>query len=327
MKGSYYEIGLSIGRKFRKQVPSHYSKECTKEKLDFAYDCQDIVKKYCPELLEELQGIADAGNFNYENLLSSELAAGLYSNCTLLAISGEHTKSGHPIFARSMDWLQYAMKFASISMTRPKGKLASLGFSETFLGRAGGINEAGLAIGESSTCWENLQPGIISGVAIRWILDNCKTSHDAVEFLTRIRFIMGNNYLIADKQGDFGFVQAHPSKAIGTIERPDFLFATNHYFSPEFDKITPKKPKHSTDRIEYLNSWFSKRTEPVSLEDVMILQRTHDVEICPHVQEEYEGKPRDLTTCWAWTAALGTNEVYLCEGSPCKNQHQRLVLS
>ncbi|UCF58504.1 MAG: hypothetical protein JSV15_05385, partial [Candidatus Bathyarchaeota archaeon] len=45
--------------------------ECSKDKLDFAYECQRSVEKHCPELLEELQGIADGGGFNYENLIAS----------------------------------------------------------------------------------------------------------------------------------------------------------------------------------------------------------------------------------------------------------------
>jgi predicted choloylglycine hydrolase len=327
LEGSYYEIGLSVGEKCRNLVSSYYAEECSKDKINFAYECQKSVKKHCPELLEELQGIADGGGFDHENLISSELAAGLKPNCTLLAISSKYTKNGHPLFARSMDWFQNVLKFASVSVTKPTKKFASIGFSETFLGRLGGVNEAGLAIGEASTCWENLQPGIINGIAIRWILDTCRTAYDAVSFLQKIPYIMGNNYLIADKEDNFALVEAHPAKTIATIGQKNFLAAMNHYFSPDFDKITPTKPKHSIDRMDYLNSWFKKRANPVDLEDLMMIQQTHDVEICPHVQESYEGKLRDLTTCWAWIAPLGEDKVYLCEGSPCKNEYKEYFLS
>jgi len=327
LEGSYYEIGLRIGEKCKNLVSSYYSEECSKDQIDFAYECQRSVRKYCPELLEELQGIADGGDFDYKKLVSSELAAGLKSNCTLLAISGKYTKNGLPIYARSMDWFQDALKTTSVFITKPEQRLASLGFSETFLGRLGGVNETGLAIGEASTSWENLQPGIINGIAIRWVLDTCRTTYDAVSFLQKIPYIMGNNYLIADKEDNFAVVEASPVKTIVTIERKGFLVAANHYFSPEFDKITPTKPKHSTDRIDYLNSWFNNRTNPVDLEDLKRIQQTHDVEICPHVQEIYEGRLRDLTTCWAWIAPLGENKVYLCEGSPCKNEYKEYSLS
>lgn len=327
LEGSYYEIGLTIGEKCRNLVSSYYSGEYSKDKIDFAYECQRLVEEHCPELLEELQGIADGGGFNYENLISSELSVGLKPNCTLFAVSSKCTKNGFPLFARSMDWFQDALKFAAIFVTKPARKLTSLGFSETFLGRLGGVNEVGLAIGEASTCWENLQPGIINGIAIRWILDTCRTVHDAVSFLQKIPYIMGNNYLVADKENNFAVVEANPAKTIATMERKDFLAATNHYLSPEFDKITPTKPKHSTDRIDYLNSWFNNRTNPIDLEDLKTIQRTHDVEICPHVQEIYEGKLKDLTTCWAWIAPLGENKVYLCEGSPCKNEYKEYSIS
>jgi predicted choloylglycine hydrolase len=190
LEGSYYEIGLTIGKKCRNLVSSYYSAECSKDKIDFAYECQRLVEEYYPELLEELQGIADGGGFNYENLTSSELSAGLKPNCTLFAVSSKCTKNGSPLFARSMDWFQDALKFSAIFVTKPTQKLASLGFSETFLGRLGGVNEAGLAIGEASTCWGNLQLGIINGIAIRWTLDTCRTAHEAVSFLQKIPYIL-----------------------------------------------------------------------------------------------------------------------------------------
>jgi len=327
LQGSHYEIGLKIGEKCKNMISSYYSEECSKDQIDFAYECQKSVKKHCPKLLEELQGITDGGDFDYEKLISSELATGLKSNCTVLAISSKHTKNGHTLFARSMDWFQDALKTTSVFITKPEQRLASLGFSETFLGRLGGVNETGLAIGEASTSWENLQPGIINGIAIRWVLDTCRTVDEAVSFLQKIPHMMGNNYLIADKEDNLALVEAHPTKTIIRAEQKGFLAAANHYSSQEFDKITPAKPKHSTDRTDYLNSWFSSRTNPIDLEDLKAIQRTHDVEICPHVQETYEGKLRDLTTCWAWIAPLGENRVYLCEGSPCKNEYKEHSLS
>jgi predicted choloylglycine hydrolase len=326
LEGRYYEMGLKIGEKCKNLVSSYYSEKCSKSSIDFAIECQRSVKEHCPELLEEIQGIADGGDFDYEKLVSSELAAGLKSNCTLLAISGKWTKNGHPLFARSMDWFQDALKFTAIFAARPAERLTSLGFSETFLGRLGGMNEAGLTIGESSTCWENPQPGIINGIAIRWILDTCRTTDEAVSFLQKIPHLMGNNYLVADRENNFAIVEAHPAKTIVTVDRRGFLIAANHYFSPEFDQITPTKPRHSTDRIDHLNSWFNNRTSPIDQGDLEAIQRTHDVEICPHVQEVYEGKLRNLTTCWAWIAHLGENRLYLCEGSPCKSDYREYSL-
>ncbi|UCE29700.1 MAG: hypothetical protein JSV85_03000, partial [Candidatus Bathyarchaeota archaeon] len=226
LQGSHYEIGLRIGKKCRSLVPSYYSGECSKSRTDFAHECKRSVEKHCPELLEELQGIADGGGLDFDSLLSSELAAGLKSSCTLFAISSKCTKNGFPLYARSMDWFQDILKFAAIFVTRPAQKLTSLAFSETFLGRLGGINEAGLAVGESSTCWNCLRPGIINGIALRWILDTCRTANEAVSFLQKIPHVMGNNYLIADKENNFALVEASPAKTITTTEQKDFLAAT-----------------------------------------------------------------------------------------------------
>ncbi len=67
--------------------------------------------------------------------------------------------------------------------------------------------------------------------------------------------------------------------------------------------------------------------EPTSVESVKKLQKVHDVELCPHVKEYFNGELMDLTTCWAWITEIGTDEVHLCEGSPCQNDYSKLKLS
>jgi len=57
LEGLHYEIGLSIGEKCRNSVSSCCSEKCSKDKLDFAYECQRSVEKHWPDLLEELQEI------------------------------------------------------------------------------------------------------------------------------------------------------------------------------------------------------------------------------------------------------------------------------
>ncbi|MFX0174552.1 MAG: C45 family autoproteolytic acyltransferase/hydrolase [Candidatus Hodarchaeota archaeon] len=326
IEGSYYDIGYWLGKKIDTYQSSYFSNNFTKEQIDFAYECLKSVKQFFPELLHEIQGIVDGGNLDYDNLLTSEIGMGFHYSCTVFAIPAKYTKNGKMLFARSMDWFNEAIPYAYIFRIQPEKKYANLGFTESLTGRLGGINEAGLVIGDSNCVWSNFQPGLISGAIVRWILDNCKSVQEAVDFLERIPHVIGNNYLIADTNNIVARVEAFQRNVVTNYFQDEFTVTANHYFSSDFDFIANIKPKHSTDRIDFLYHWINKLSKPVDVKSVKEIQRTHEVELCPHVQEEFNGKIMDLTTSWAWIHELGSNKVHLCEGSPCKNEYKEYNL-
>ena len=327
LKGDYYEIGVFLGKQFDSYKSSYFSRKFTKEQKDFAYECELIVKEFFPELLEEIQGIADGGDIDYIDLITSELGMGFNSGCTAFAIPAKSSKNGKIIFASSMDWFEQAIPFSYIFRTNPENKISNLGFTEYLVGRLGGINEAGLAIAESNCVWANFEPGFNSGIMGRYLLDNCKDVKQAVEALQKIPHTIGNNYLIADTNNKVARVEAYHREVVTTYFHGELVANANHYFSKVFDSIALTKPQHSLDRIDYLYNWYQTLKEPADVESIKKLQKVHDVELCPHVKEYYNGELMDLTTCWAWIAEIGTDEVHLCEGPPCQNEYRMLKLS
>lgn len=326
LKGNYYDIGFFLGKQFDSYKSSYFSNNFTKEQHAFAHECEMIVKQFFPELLDEIQGIADGGDVDYNDLITSELGMGFKSGCTVFAIPAKSSKKKKIIFASSMDWFEQAIPFTYIFRTNPENKLPSLGFSEYIVGRLGGINEAGLALAESNCTWDDFEPGFNGGIIGRYILDNCEDVKQAVDFLQKIPHILGNNYLIADKHNNAARVEAFKRETVVTSIQDDFVANANHYFSPVFDSVTPTKPQHSLDRIEFLSNWYRTLLDPVDIESVKQIQKTHEVEICPHVQEYFNDELMDLTTCWAWVTEVGSNEVHLCRGSPCKNEYKKHYL-
>ncbi|NHJ86326.1 MAG: hypothetical protein FK734_12755 [Asgard group archaeon] len=321
LEGSYYDIGYFLGKHFDSYRSSYYFDKLTKDQIDFALDCELVVRKFFPEILDEIQGIADGGDLEYTSLIVSELSIGLNSGCTVFTVPGKYTKNGKILFARSMDWFNEALPYSYIMHTKPSMKYSSLGFTESLIGRFSGINKSGLAVGNSNCIWSDFRSGVMSGIAVRWILDNCQTAFEAKDFLERIPHIIGDNYLIVDSHGSIARVEAFQNLVVSNIFKDEFIATANHYFSKEFDEIAPNKPKHSTDRIDYLNNWIKNITQPIDLTDLKEIQRVHEVELCPHVREYYNNKLMELTTCWAWVAELGSNKIHLCIGSPCKYEY------
>ena len=90
--GKYYEIGYYLGKKIDENQLSYYSRKFSKEQKDFAHECEIIVKQFFPEILEEIQGIADGSQLDYNNLIVSEIAGELKHSCTVLAIPAKIPK-------------------------------------------------------------------------------------------------------------------------------------------------------------------------------------------------------------------------------------------
>ncbi|NHJ48713.1 MAG: hypothetical protein FK733_13090 [Asgard group archaeon] len=321
IEGSYYDIGYWLGKKTDKFQSSYFSSNYTKDQIDFAYLCSKSVKQFFPELLQEIQGLADGSNIDFETLITSEIGMALNRGCTVLAVPAKYTKNGKMLFARSMDWFSEAMPYSFILRIKPEDKLASLAFNETMTGRLGGINEAGLVIGDSNCVWGNFNPGLIPGVLVRWVLENCKTVQEAVEFLEKIPHVIGNHYLLADTNNTVARVEAYNRKTVTTYFEDEFTATANHYFSSDFDFIAPLKPKHSTDRIDYLHNWINNLTQLIDINSIKEIQREHEVELCPHVKEEFNGQLMELTTTWAWIHEVGSKKIHLCQGSPCQNNY------
>lgn len=59
--GSYYDMGYKLGSQFKNffEPPP-----CHPEKLKLSHQGREIVKQYTPDLLEEIRGFCDAGNFD-----------------------------------------------------------------------------------------------------------------------------------------------------------------------------------------------------------------------------------------------------------------------
>jgi len=73
ISGSYYDMGYKLGsqlKNFFKPPPCH------PKKLELSHQCREIAKQYIPDLLEEIRGFCDAGNFDLESMEAFLLVLG-----------------------------------------------------------------------------------------------------------------------------------------------------------------------------------------------------------------------------------------------------------
>ena len=200
--GSHYEIGLQMGAILKKT--GGYPPKFSPEILEKSHVYAEQLKIYAPDLVEEFRGITDHLGIDFSIPITLETTPYRFqmSNCVVFAISGEHTQSGNPVFGHNQEWMEREGKNLRVCYTHPNGKLKSVGFTYHWplVSRYGGMNEAGLAISMASASFITYGPGLMLNIAVRWILDTCTTTQEAVEFLKQIPKVWGTTYIIIDKE-------------------------------------------------------------------------------------------------------------------------------
>ncbi|TET11168.1 MAG: linear amide C-N hydrolase [Candidatus Thorarchaeota archaeon] len=319
LRGTYSEMGAELGKLLR--ANNYQPPPVAGDRIEMAKGCEQALEEHAPTLLEELNAMIEAGRFEKTTLKTFELGLNPYPvfGCSIFAISGEHTTSGNMIFARNYDWNWSFIDFLMLVRNYPKGRLASLSLSDIIIGRYGGINEAGLAIGLTAIpgYHKKDQPGVMLHLATRWVLDNCKTVKEAVDFMESIPHVRGNNYLVLDKSGETALIQACPEKVVVLQPEDGLVVATNHFQSPEMQVFEekPKIPVSSVSRYQTIRDWMRKQDGKVGhkqAQQVLKGRHAQGAGVC----QDYIKDDVRFGTIWAWTHEAGTRSFELADACP-----------
>jgi predicted choloylglycine hydrolase len=320
LKGTYAEMGRKHGSLVKGffQTPP-----IPEKKIDFSQKCEEITRQYTPKIMDEIEAFAEAAELDLEPFKAFLLTLGLEPGCSVIALGPQRTETGTPIFGRNYDWDISFQDYFMTYITEPKDGVKSLSFSDHMIGRYGGINKEGMAVTIQAVpgYTGKPRPGVRMNMTLRWILDNMKSTEEAVEFITETPHQTAHMYMIADKKGNFARVEYAPEES--RVEYSDsFLYCTNHYQLPDM-KQYEKGDFHRSNtetREDKISDWRSSK-ERFTHEDVVQLLSGHEDGVCNHA--EYKGVK--YGTIWSWIAPLGEDKAYVCHGPPCNNKYMEIT--
>ncbi|MBE5962061.1 MAG: acyl-CoA--6-aminopenicillanic acid acyltransferase [Lachnospiraceae bacterium] len=209
LKGSYKEIGRQMAKRMKEasaleqmqfSAPEYIAAEDLKE-------ARNIYEKYCPGLLEELEGFAEESGIPAERISYSWMTY-LVPRCSGLILGGNRTEDGHMKLIRNYE---FSIEDEDLTVTRtaPEGKYAHVSGNIACFGRCEGINECGLAVSMSSCGFpvSNMRGmrapkvrGLQFWAVIRTVLENCKDVEEALNMLNGMPIAYNINLLLADKK-------------------------------------------------------------------------------------------------------------------------------
>ena len=317
-RGTHYEAGYRWGSlllKHKNIISDNIPFEITQERIDYALNCLPIYKKYYPEIIEEIQGLADGQHCDVRILQA--VLFGMYAmppvcNCSCFAFA-----AGQEILlGRNSDFLtDLEKKNMNVIYRLAGGAYSFTGNTTAFVEMEDGINEQGLAVGLTSVYPCQCKPGFNAGLLLRYMLEKCQDVSEAVSCLYHLPIASAQTFTLADTTEKNALVECngeHVQCTNSLSGTSSFVCATNtfhleemaEYNSPEIDDW------FAQTWYETLLSAFCEKGENFNLPSAERLLSGDYGFLCQY--DRKTGKD----TVWSVIYDLKRHKIHRCEGNP-----------
>ncbi|MHA1339935.1 MAG: C45 family autoproteolytic acyltransferase/hydrolase [Promethearchaeota archaeon] len=381
ISGNHYELGYKQALKFKDQTkiwikkffysdfiknakPSFVPTSLVKQFLGIwgKFEMKKSIKQYLPNQYEKLRGLAEGAKISQNLILGVnfiEILAGhpmIFKNppkqaCTQLFAKDSATAQNEIFFARNYDFPKVLRDLQGLRLEMPE--IGYKNFNANQFGQIGchmGLNEKGLAIGLNyGQCWKKnpldyRTKGIPSSIIIQEILETCKSTKEAVDFI--INFPARANgafYGIADKNGDICVVETTATRsAVRKINednlnkennKNDFLVHTNLFMTEELkDANLPDDIMWKLKGLEIPHNKSPRERYKRAYELMKSNKGKINEEILKSILSDHKnGEPNDFTICThgevgvtlaSFIINLSKMEFLMTNDFPCKNKYE-----
>ncbi|MDH5657456.1 MAG: C45 family autoproteolytic acyltransferase/hydrolase, partial [Spirochaetia bacterium] len=235
LTGSYHEMGVQYGRACAKEIKTFakmayvmaslskkpgsqpfnpnlwyilptlltHKKEKTKWQ-NLALEYEKLIKKFHPDAVECMHGIAEGAGLPYIDILSLNIATENILTCSIFGAAGTSTKTKEPLIAMNADEEPMTQKFEVFIDFKPdhgyKFKVTSLAGSLLF---NHGMNEKGLALASTLLFIKPPEKNEIRTpmLVLMNILNKCATVAEAKKYFESVpNHSVGSVFYIADSE-------------------------------------------------------------------------------------------------------------------------------
>lgn len=287
----------------------------SEEQKEFGKKCLPIYEQYMPDIMEEVRGLAEGLHQKYEDV--AYWLFNIYCNeeeqgCSVFAVKN----TGGVFFARNMDMFPEYKKTSESVLYRVENKNTFLAHSTAMISVEDGINEHGLCVALTFLLSKEIKPGINGGFLVRKVLEECKTTQEAVDLINALPLSSSHNIVIADRSGELAVVEC-TSQDISVRQDENYVIATNHFLSEHMIKYNNTEDNwyHTRDRYDTLDTCLKANPEV-------------DFEECKNIISGKYGFvcqfKKELHFDTIWSAVYDLNSLYheICEGNPSKTKYK-----
>lgn len=319
-KGTYYEAGYKWGELLYKNnniISNKHTFVITEERRKFANECLPIYKKYYPEILEEIKGIADGQKDSYENLYTFLLSMFCFefnNHCTCIALKDNQ----NIIFGRNSDFLVELEKLYMNCLYKLNNVYSFNGNTTAFVEMEDGINEYGLAIGLTFIYPKVIRVGFNAGILVRYLLEKCKTTDEVIESLRILPIASQQTLTIADSTGNIVVVECNSEhiEVIKPNKDGGFVTTANEFNSQKM------KEYNNYD----IDDWRAEERYSVAYNSLKENNSNFSIKLVKDILSGKHGfmcqynRKTNADTVWSVIYDIKNRRIYRTEGNPSRKR-------
>jgi len=328
--------------------PNEYIEQFTQE-TDFLA----AIKRWTPDLLEEVRGIAEGSGVNFGTIFANQLgdeewvyrrhkklalASQKTDRCSSLGVFGQ--REIPPLAAQNMDVPDYYDDFQILlHIKHPDSALESFVFTTAGLIALNGLNNQPVSI----CCNTLLQlDHAIDGLPVAFIVRGVlaqPTQADAAAFIQRIKHASGQNYIIGGSQTILDF-ECSADQVCQFVPYPgaNRVYHTNHplvnndqdFFQQIIKKLSPEEKQQADKgqantlaRFDFLESQLRDESQTITVEKIKTILSSHEAPVCVDRKKE---KGKSLTLGCLIMELSPSPVLHIAPGPPCSTEFKTFTL-
>jgi len=348
LTGSPQEMGLQHGEELRESVRGMIhtrvdlavSAACRAHPrfdrqwcLDLAQESLLCLQRYSLPVYSELASIAEGANLtlpemvigngwtDFKDLLALRVHADQseeeVNECTSVVIGGGLTSDGYTYLAQTWDMNVSAGQYMLLVRREPDEGPRSISLTTAGCLSLIGLNDAGIAIGNTNLAPIDARPGVFYLALIHQALAQ-RTFEDATEAITRAQRMSGHYYYLGGSYGEFMGIETTATQHELIIPRLGTYTHTNHYREPKMmasGLATAAGPNTLGRQLEMerLAGELAAGTTDTQITQ-MLMDHNGSQPVCRH-----SDRPEGAATLGAAVICPQSLTIWVAAGNPCQN--------
>lgn len=355
LTGSPREMGLQHGEEMRAEVQAMIETRVDlaaqaaaragmrfdlKWCLDLAAESLPHLQRYSLPVYSELSGIADGAGLtlpemiigngwtDFKDLLAmrvhGEQSEDDTNECTSVVVGGNLTADGYTYLAQTWDMNVSAGRHVLLVRRQPAEGPASLSLTTAGCLSLIGMNEEGLAVGNTNLAPLDARPGVFYLALIQQALAQ-QAFEDAVAAISTAHRMSGHYYYVGGPHGEFMGIETTATRHELIVPRLGTYAHTNHYRQERLiaTGLTSAPGANTVGRQVQMERLAGVLCEGATVTDISHLLTNHDGDqpICRHNDD-----PRGAATLGAVVLCPQSRTLWAAGGNPCLGQFEEHLL-
>jgi isopenicillin-N N-acyltransferase-like protein len=354
VSGTPYEVGFAHGEKAKQRIDhnvefylsfwNYFSGVEPQRVFIQAQQYLPYIEKLDPELIEEMQGVADGSERPFEEILalncrwelnqvytSGAGKASSLNGCTAFAITPEATRNQHTFIGQNWDSKPHTEKTCIVLRINQEKRPDIIISTEAGIIGHKGFNAAGIGVCLNFIRCEldGFKPGPPFLLKVRSLL-NCEVLSDCIRTILNFEGPNSGNMVIAHREGEAIDIECLPDDNFFIFPHQGILTHANHFLSPKLRvKDTGKSVLPDTVlRNHRINRFFHNEIGRLDYETIKTRLKdhfSHPNSICRH-EDEGHYPFEQWKTITSIVIDLTEFRMYYTSGPPCDNPYEPISM-